>query len=679
MKTNYPGSEILSQKLFSSRSLIFLDLQTSLSSKFIKRDKYFSKSGILVSALILCILSIAKVNAQWIKVTSGSMNTLFANGSTILAGMNGSLILGANSGTSWYGPATPGMPSGIDVRAINANSNYVFVGSHQSGLFRCVNDGNYSSWTNVLAGGFWSLLVNGSEIFAGSIGAGVYHSTDNGNNWTSSVLGMESYPYPYALTSKGTSIFAGMYAGNGIANFPNAGVYRSDDNGATWTQKVNGLTNHDVFSLAVKGNFIFAGTNGGIFRSADNGETWTFLAGGSVHSIKVVCDADIYVALLNNGGVSRSSDNGATWTGYNTGNEWYSPASTSLAFSGPNIFVGTLGWGVQKANIGDCPVTMASICGAKFNDLNGNANLDSGEPRLAGWEIQLSYNQASGPVVLKDTTDINGDYCFNNLQPGITYTVSEVNQPGWTQTFPAAPYNTYTVTALAAQNYTMFFGNKADTPASICGAKFNDLNGNADLDSGEPRLAGWEIQLSYNQASGPVVLKDTTDINGDYCFNNLQPGITYTVSEVNQPGWTQTFPAAPYNTYTVTALAAQNYTMFFGNKADPIPATICGAKFNDLNGNANLDSGEPRLAGWVIQLSYSQANGSVVLKDTTDANGNYCFNNLQPGITYTVSEVNQSGWTQTFPAAPYNTYTVTALAAQNYTMFFGNKQASTNT
>ncbi|HVZ38813.1 MAG TPA: SdrD B-like domain-containing protein [Candidatus Kapabacteria bacterium] len=81
---------------------------------------------------------------------------------------------------------------------------------------------------------------------------------------------------------------------------------------------------------------------------------------------------------------------------------------------------------------------------------------------------------------------------------------------------------------------------------------------------------------------------------------------------------------------------------------------VMGMKFNDLNCNGKQDPGEPGLPNWVIHLS----NG---MYDTTDALGNYYFYGLNPG-TYVVNEVNQSGWTQTYPAS--GTYTVTVGAGQ---------------
>lgn len=83
--------------------------------------------------------------------------------------------------------------------------------------------------------------------------------------------------------------------------------------------------------------------------------------------------------------------------------------------------------------------------------------------------------------------------------------------------------------------------------------------------------------------------------------------------------------------------------------------TLTGMKFFDQNCNGKKDAGEPGLAGWTIILS----NGDTA---TTDALGNYYFNGLAPG-SYTVQEVNQAGWSQSYPTAP-GTHTVNLTQGQ---------------
>ena len=138
------------------------------------------------------------------------------------------------------------------------------------------------------------------------------------------------------------------------------------------------------------------------------------------------------------------------------------------------------------------------------------------------------------------------------------------------------------------------------------------------------------------------------------------------------------YPYAVQNSNAGTStFAIHNNVVICGTTAPEVIKTgsICGMKFNDLNGNGVRDVGEPGLPGWIINLSYSNAAGHVTLVDTTDANGNYCFNNLQGG-TYTVSETNQSGWQQTAPPSP-GTYTIALAAGQNKdSLNFGNKLVS---
>ena len=80
-------------------------------------------------------------------------------------------------------------------------------------------------------------------------------------------------------------------------------------------------------------------------------------------------------------------------------------------------------------------------------------------------------------------------------------------------------------------------------------------------------------------------------------------------------------------------------------------ATISGQVFNDLNANGLKDTGESGQSGWTVYLD-ADGNGQLGTGETsttTAADGSYSFNGLAAG-TYTVAEVQQSGWQQTSPA-----------------------------
>ncbi|MBK7571731.1 MAG: hypothetical protein IPI10_08945 [Bacteroidetes bacterium] len=64
----------------------------------------------------------------------------------------------------------------------------------------------------------------------------------------------------------GSNIFAGTIGG---------GVFLSTNNGNNWSPVNNGLTNPNVYSLAISGSNVLAGTLFGLFISYDNGNSWT--------------------------------------------------------------------------------------------------------------------------------------------------------------------------------------------------------------------------------------------------------------------------------------------------------------------------------------------------------------------------------------------------------------------
>ena len=237
-------------------------------------------------------------------------------------------------------------------------------------------------------------------------------------------------------------------------------------------------------------------------------------------------------------------------------------------------------------------------------------------------------------------TDASGNYSFSDVGPG-SYTVQEELQPGWIQTFPAPP-GTYSFTASSGGDQTgLNFGNYQ--LVTFAGQVYNDLNGDGSNDGGtDPGLQGWTVNLL--DASGNLVATTTSAIDGTYSFANLGAGM-YTIEEINQDGWYQTQPVNPPGTYTVQAISSDNLSgLDFGNFQ---LVNVTGQVYNDLNSDGSNDGGtDPGLQGWTVILLNS--SGNTVATTTSDANGNYQFDNLFPA-TFTIEEVLQSGWTQTQP------------------------------
>ncbi|MDD4447611.1 MAG: SdrD B-like domain-containing protein, partial [Methanothrix sp.] len=166
---------------------------------------------------------------------------------------------------------------------------------------------------------------------------------------------------------------------------------------------------------------------------------------------------------------------------------------------------------------------LSGFSGMKFEDLDGNGARDEGEPGLAGWTINL---KSGDTIVATTTTGPDGAYAFTEIAPG-TYTVEEVAQSSWSQSYPASPgSHTVTLVSGVAGPNDIDFGNMRAT--GFGGMKFEDLNGNGARDEGEPGLAGWTINL---KSGDTIVATTTTGADGAYAFTEIAPG-TYTVEEV---------------------------------------------------------------------------------------------------------------------------------------------------
>ncbi len=367
-------------------------------------------------------------------------------------------------------------------------------------------------------------------------------------------------------------------------------------------------------------------------------------------------------------GIYQSSDLGLTWKQIAV---LENPDASSMVIHNDTLYISTFADTKSTAYVYRYMlkpvISVGSISGTKFNDLNGDGTRQSGEPRLANWTITLT-NESGG--VATNVTDANGNYSFTNLTDG-NYTVGEVIQPGWIQTAPAVSTTgsaTYKVQISGGNDVTSEdFGNFQ--LGSVSGTKFEDLNANSVRDSNESGLAGWNITINGTDSiTGTTVTQTTTtDADGNYNFTGLTAG-TYTISETLKDGWVQTAPTT--GTYTVTITSGANITgQDFGNKKK---FSIYGMKFNDRNGNGKRDAGEEGLAGWHIKLvGYYTLTGTVVNREEiTDANGNYGFMDASPGI-YQVYEVMQGpNWVST----TYPTVQINLKANENINVNFGNKQ-----
>jgi hypothetical protein len=171
-----------------------------------------------------------------------------------------------------------------------------------------------------------ALFANGTLLFAGTNGAGVYCSSDNGSSWFSVNSGLPTQ-YISCFGASGTRIFCGTH----LNDLQNSGLFCSTDNGNLWNgTEVDSVGIEKILS---SGTHIYALVSGGPFtgtallHSSDCGVAWNRCQTPAEVSEIVVNDAFIFAfgdPILGPGdfraaGAYRSTDEGESWTLSNAG------------------------------------------------------------------------------------------------------------------------------------------------------------------------------------------------------------------------------------------------------------------------------------------------------------------------------------------------------------------------
>ena len=157
-----------------------------------------------------------------------------------------------------------------------------------------------------------------------------------------------------------------------------------------------------------------------------------------------------------------------------------------------------------------------------------------------------------------------------------------------------------------------------------------------------------EELLVGNFGSGQIAAFDPENGNFHDTLRNIS-GEEITIEGLWGLGFGNGANAGPNNTLFFTAGINDETHGIFGTflPAPELAGSISGMKFNDSNGNGMKDIGESGLSNWTIMLKNS--TGSIVDMMMTDSEGNYTFEGLVAG-NYSVEEVLQADWMQTFPS-----------------------------
>jgi photosystem II stability/assembly factor-like uncharacterized protein len=295
--------------------------------------------------------------------------------------------------------------TGIFIRTLKANRNYLFALCSDTGVYRSSDSG--VTW-DVVNNGIDSihsitsitmaddiLFAGGSKHLASGLKHSVFRSLDDGTTWSPSDSGIPDKTSIYRFTvcgsriiaitntgyyisndsggnwkaynpdflGTGTSTAAPVYADNTfmytegdllIAQINDSAgrVFLSTDKGSKWSAIGSTLPLHRMKNCMVNNNAIFIGTfKNGIFRSTDNGNNWVFANFGiNVADVSsfAASSKSVFVSCFQTG-VFVSVDNGTNWSNFTSG--LVSGGASSIAIKDDLIFACCRGMGIFRSSV----------------------------------------------------------------------------------------------------------------------------------------------------------------------------------------------------------------------------------------------------------------------------------------------------------------------------------------
>jgi hypothetical protein len=253
----------------------------------------------------------------------------------------GRTFLTSDQGATWtqVGSADTDM----DILSVAMSNDHVLAGTWND---LCQADPGGTSFSILTPSGIpadtaiWSLASIDTALLAGTR-EDVFRSSDNGATWTELKSGIPTNAIVTALVGSGNGILAGTDS-SGVLTLPN--------DGSAWKTGDSVLASAYVNQLVALGTRLYAVTPDGVFVSSDNGATWAADASGLTNVNCLLAVGGRLWAGTDDAGVYVSTDAGGTWAAFGAG----MPDGTrvwSLAATSENVFAGTSA-GVWRVSCG---------------------------------------------------------------------------------------------------------------------------------------------------------------------------------------------------------------------------------------------------------------------------------------------------------------------------------------
>ena len=200
------------------------------------------------------------------------------------------------------------------------------------------------------------------------------------------------------------------------------GVWKTLDNGTSWTVLTDNLSNLNVFSLAIdptnSSTYYWGSSNGNLFKSTDGGATWNLFSdtgNGDINKILIdpVTPNKMY-CTVEGGGIFKSVNAGLNWTiihptatnGYDIE---FKPGDTNTIYATGNAFYKSTNGGLSFDPLGN---NLGNWSQQYVNGTNNwivsNSNQNNSVVARTGLNLGLFYKgDYSGPITKLVTNSLN--------------------------------------------------------------------------------------------------------------------------------------------------------------------------------------------------------------------------------------------------------------------------------
>lgn len=297
-------------------------------------------------------------NSQTVMGNRRPYKLIKLNGFTnrFICGTTSGLMISIDNGNTWT--LVNNTWEYFDIEQDPDDNNIVFASS-TTHILKSTNGGETfnliptSSFTPFLSSCARSAIAfnasNNNELFFAQYGTNLtndrlYRSTDSGNSFNAINTTVE--------ISDNGGTYMGPLAVNGSAVLTGAvNLFRSTDGGVTFTNSTNWSANstyspqfihadiHDI-ALSPLNNNIYAATDGGVFRSNDQGSTWSFISHGLntlqfYHMDGIDGDASTYAGGFQDNGSAYSTNSGVKMDFFGSGDGYqvkFIPNATHMIY-----------------------------------------------------------------------------------------------------------------------------------------------------------------------------------------------------------------------------------------------------------------------------------------------------------------------------------------------------------